>query len=100
MSAKQKLLMSLATLIIFAMAMLIVFGDNGVLDLQRLRKKNQELVKTNEALARENLLLHRQIQRLKNDHAYIENIARRELGMIKADEVILKPSEVEQEDSK
>lgn len=92
MSAKQKILMSLAVLVIIAMAAFIVFGDNGVLDLQRLRSKNQRLVEANEALARENLMLHRQIQRLKNDHAYIENIARRELGMIKADEVILKPS--------
>ena len=97
MSAKQKFLMSLAALVIIAMAAFIVFGDNGVLDLQRLRSKNHRLVETNEALARENLMLHRQIQRLKNDHAYIESIARRELGMIKAEEVILKPSGSRQE---
>lgn len=88
--------MSLAASIIFAMAMFIVFGDNGALDLQRLKNKNQQLLMKNETLARENLMLHRQIQRLKNDHAYIENIARRELGMIKADEVILKPSGAKQ----
>ena len=90
--------MSLAVLVIFAMAAFIVFGDNGVLDLQRLKRKNQQLVMANEALARENLMLHRQIQRLKNDHAYIENIARHELGMIKADEVILKPSGTRQKE--
>ena len=92
MSAKQKILMSLAMSIIFALALLIILGDHGALDLQRLKEKNQQLVKQNALLAHENLKLARQIQRLKNDHAYIENIARRELGMIKADEVILKPS--------
>jgi len=97
MNAKQKILMSLALSIIFALALLIIFGDHGALDLKHLNEKNQKLVKQNALLARENLKLARQIQRLKNDHAYIENIARRELGMIKADEVILKPSRAKQE---
>ena len=44
-----------------------------------------------ENLAKENLILYSEIERLKNDSKYIENIARQELGMIGKDEVILKP---------
>ncbi|MBW2177339.1 MAG: septum formation initiator family protein, partial [Deltaproteobacteria bacterium] len=35
--------------------------------------------------------LYRTIKRLRNDPQYIESVARKELGMIKEDEVILKP---------
>jgi cell division protein FtsB len=38
--------------------------------------------------------LYNEIERLKNDDKYIENIARQELGMIGKDEMILKPQSV------
>ncbi len=39
----------------------------------------------------ENLSISIEIDRLKHDPEYIENVARKELGMIGEDEVILKP---------
>jgi cell division protein FtsB len=49
------------------------------------------LVNINKRLSEENLAIGVEIERLKYDPAYIENIARQELGMIRADEFILKP---------
>lgn len=72
------------------MLLLIIFGDNGVADLRLLQTKRDGLIEKNETLARENVQLYHQIERLKNDPDYIKSIARRELGMIGKDEVILK----------
>ena len=62
--------------------------------LDDILKKDEEyrkLLQENEKLKQDNLSLYRTIERLKNDPEYIESIARKELGMIKKDEVILKP---------
>jgi cell division protein FtsB len=86
----QKILLTAAMVIIGVMFFLILFGDNGVDDLRRLRRQRDLLVEKNDALARENIRLYSQIERLKNDSDYIENIARQELGLIGKDELIIK----------
>jgi cell division protein FtsB len=69
---------------------MIIFGDKGFLDLKRLREENVELIEISNDVEAENLKLYRQVERLKNDPVFIENVARQELGMIHEDEVILK----------
>ena len=91
MTLKQKVLLSLTILVIFSTLLLIVFGDNGVVDLNQLITRHDALVQENENLARENIRLYHQIERLKHDPDYIESVARQELGMIGKDEIILKP---------
>ena len=90
MTARQKILFAFTLIGIFAMLLLIVFGDNGVADLRLLQTKRDRLIEKNEILARENVHLYHQIERLRNDSDYIESIARQELGMIGKDEVIIK----------
>jgi cell division protein FtsB len=90
MTSKQKILLSIAVLIIFSMLLFILFGDHGLADLNMLKKERARLVESSERLADDNLLLYNKINRLKNDPVYIENVARQELGMIGKDEVILK----------
>ena len=90
MTSRQKILLSFALIVIFSILLLIIFGDNGIADLRLLQTKRDHLIEKNEALARENVQLYHQIERLKNDPDYIESIARRELGMIGKVEVILK----------
>jgi cell division protein FtsB len=70
-----------------------MFSDSGLADYFKLKSDRDRLLQENERLKQENLSLYRTIERLKNDPAYIESIARKELGMIKKDEVILKPKE-------
>lgn len=91
---KLNIMLSTAILIFLSMLLLIVFAENGLVDLNYLRKERDRLVEKNESLARNNLVLYNEIERLKNDDKYIENIARQELGMIGKNEMILKPQSV------
>ncbi|MFZ0613560.1 MAG: septum formation initiator family protein [Desulfobacterales bacterium] len=75
---------------IFSTLLLIVFGENGLMDRKRLQTLQRGVAAENAAIAKENARLYRQIERLKNDPAYLETIARRELGMIGSKEVIVK----------
>jgi cell division protein FtsB len=90
MDVKQKILLSFAAVILFSLCVLIIFGDNGLSELQFLRQKRDRLVEQNEQVIRENLSLFREMERLENDLTYIENVARQQLGFIGKGEVILK----------
>lgn len=91
MNKIQRSLMMLTALALFAFSLVIIFDDNGFVDLQKMRKQRDEIIKQNEYLRDTNRALYREIDRLKNDTEFIENIARQELGMIGRDELILKP---------
>jgi len=86
MKKKRLLLLILISLLIFGI--LTFFGEKGILHLFRLRK---ELVRVNEKnfqLEEENQKLKEEVKRLKSDKRYIEEIARKELGMVKEGEII------------
>ena len=72
------------------MLLFIVFGENSLTDLYQLKIKKDNLSKKNDLLKKENLSLYREIERLKNDPEYVEDVARKELGVIGKDEVIIK----------
>ena len=91
MAFRQNILMAVAVAAVIVMFFMIVFGDNGLVDLRLLKSKQVRIELRNVQIAGENVQLHRQIDRLKHDPAYIESIARQELGMIATDEVIIKP---------
>jgi cell division protein FtsB len=91
MTTKQRILISIAALFLVSLFFFIVFSERGLVDLYQLKKERNEVVEKNERLARENLALSVEIDRLKNDLSYIENVARQELGMIGKDELIIKP---------
>lgn len=90
MSLKQKFLLSLSILIIFSLLLFIIFGDNGLLDLNLLKRERHRLVEKNAKITMDNLSLYREIDRLEHDPGYIEDVVRRELGLIAEDEVIFK----------
>ncbi|MCK4467899.1 MAG: septum formation initiator family protein [Desulfobacterales bacterium] len=82
--------MSLIILILFSMLLLIIFGDNGLVDFVLIKGEKDRLVEKNEKLNQENLNMYREIDRLKNDPKFVENVVRQELGVIGKDEVIFK----------
>lgn len=90
MSWKQKILLSLSILIIFSLLLFIVFDDNGLVDLNVLKKEKNGLIEKNADITMDNLSLYREIDRLEHDSGYIEDVVRRELGLIGEDEVIFK----------
>ncbi len=85
-STRALWLLALACLGAFVMYM--VFSGRGVLYLYQLNKRGQNARTSNERLVKENKELRVQIQRLKTDRAYQEEIARKELGLVRENEVI------------
>jgi cell division protein FtsB len=80
----------LAIMTMLLMLLFIVFGENGLTDLYKLKIKKDSLSEKNEKLKKKNLSLYREIERLKNDPGYVEDVARKELGVIGKDEVVIK----------
>ncbi len=93
MGLRQKILLAFVIAALFSLLSFIIFGENGVADLHILKVERDNLLKRNAELSQENLSLYREIERLKNDPKYVENVARQELGVIGKDEVIFKVKE-------
>ena len=96
MTRKQGIFLSIAGLLLFSLLFFMIFGEYGYIDLTVLKTERDQLVEKNELLTNENISLSIEIDRLKNDPEYIENIARHELGMVAEDELILKPQTLPQ----
>ncbi|MCP3927329.1 MAG: septum formation initiator family protein [Desulfobacterales bacterium] len=90
MNKKHIFIIGVAVFLMLFMLLKIVFDDNGVLDLYEVRKKINVIEATNEKLRLENKKLATIIERLKNDQKYVEDVARKELGMVGKDEIIFK----------
>jgi cell division protein FtsB len=90
MTRKQSIFISIAVLALFSLLFFIIFGEHGLIDLNTLKNERNQLAEKSEQLTRKNLSLSVEIDRLKHDPKYIENVARQELGMVGEDELILK----------
>ncbi|MFQ5441134.1 MAG: septum formation initiator family protein [Thermodesulfobacteriota bacterium] len=74
--------------VILAITLFTVFGDKGLIDVYRIKKDRNNILRYNSELEKENAGLERRIALLKKDRRYIEDIAKKELGMIRKDEVV------------
>ena len=84
---KRKILfLFLAFLLI--LGLLTFFGEKGILHLLRLQKELTWIKEENKKAEEENEKLKEEVRRLQNEKRYIEEIARKELGMVKEGEVI------------
>lgn len=90
MSGWQKLLIGVIVVAMINLLLVSVFSDNGLIELNHSGSERLEILEKNKRLADENLQLLRAIRRLKSDPTYVEEVARRELGMIGENQVILK----------
>jgi cell division protein FtsB len=91
MTRKLNILLSIAVLLLLSLFFFIIVSEHGLADLRFIKKERDRLVEESKQLTRKNLTIGIEIDRLKHDPAYIESIARQELGMIGKDEIILKP---------
>jgi cell division protein FtsB len=91
MTRTQGIFLSVTVVLLFSLLFFIIFGEHGFMDLNVLKSERAQLAEKNEQLSHQNLSLSVEIDRLKHDPKYIENIARQELGMVAEDELILKP---------
>jgi cell division protein FtsB len=73
---------------LFLMALLITFGNRGIVDNYLMSKRLAQLNSQNGMIAAESDELKRKILLLRSDLTYIESIARNELGMVKKGDVV------------
>ena len=73
----------------FISALLLIValvGEKGLLELVRVRQQHQALETALAQARAHNMRLRNEVKRLNNDPSSIEEIARRELGLIKPGE--------------
>jgi cell division protein FtsB len=75
-------------LVLLALVINTLFGDNGVFHLLAQRRKSVALEQTIEQLREENTLLAREIAALRSDPLTVERLAREELGLTAAGETV------------
>lgn len=85
---KHSFLVLLAIIFVFA-----IFGDKGLFEVYRLRGERVSMMERNGIIEAENSEFREKIRLLETDNRYIEKVARRELGMIRSDEVLYKIEE-------
>jgi len=81
-------LLMLSGLILVILMGLTIWGEHGLLAMWHKQGDVARLVEEIEAIKRENARLSHEIQHLRNDMQHIETIAREELGLVKADELV------------
>jgi cell division protein FtsB len=77
---------------LFLMALLITFGNRGLVDNYLMSKRLVQLKLVNNGVAAENNELKKKIVLLRSDLAYIESLARNELGMVKKGDIVYRLS--------
>jgi cell division protein FtsB len=64
------------------------FGERGFIHLYRMDRERQAYLERINKLERENRELLEEIQRLRSDREYVEDLGRRELGLVKEEELM------------
>lgn len=89
MNAKNILKFSLLALLFLGLVVAwLGFGERGFIHLYRMDRERQTYLEKINKLERENRELLDEIQRLRSDREYVENLGRREMGLVKEDELI------------
>jgi cell division protein FtsB len=70
------------------MALLITFGNRGLVDNYLMNKRLTQLKSQSSEITTENNDLKKKILLLRNDLIYIETLARNELGMVKEGDIV------------
>ncbi len=89
MRTRGRVIIAGGILVFLGFLFVIGWSERGAVDLYQLRIERDRLHETNLELKKKNDALYRAIQRLKHDHDFAESIARRELGMVGKDEVVV-----------
>lgn len=77
---------AIVLLMIFGLGWLIFFPGSGVLSIYSKREEMKTLQAEAEHLERDNAHLQEGIDKMKNDPAHLEEVARRDFGLLKPNE--------------
>lgn len=67
---------------------LALFGEKGVVKIVQLRLQRDRILSDVSQLRNENKRLREEVRRLREDPRYLESVARRDLGLIKENEIL------------
>ena len=70
------------------LAVWLVFARHGLLDLHKMQNEKERSLAVIKELKEKNKLLAAEIRRLREDRQYLESVARKELGLVKDNEII------------
>jgi len=93
LSPKKKKLWKIPLIVICFVVLLVAwlgFSDQGLIHLYRTDKERQAYNKRIHQLTEENQTLLDEIERLRTDTEYVESVIRKQLNMIKENEVIFR----------
>lgn len=65
-----------------------LFGEKGVIKIIRLKRERDRIISDVSRMQEENKRLQEEIRRLREDSRYLESVARRDLGLIKENEIL------------
>jgi len=85
-----KIGLAIGIFVLVAYLGIIVFGDNGLLDLNRKKERLRAIQAKNRTVEKESVDLYRRVTRLKNDPLYLEYVIRQELCVVGEDEIVFK----------
>jgi cell division protein FtsB len=88
MKIRKKPLLLLMLAFVLILGVLVVFGERGILQRLHLQRELGRIKAANVKMAEENRKLKEEVRRLQTERKYIEEIARKELGMVKEGEMI------------
>lgn len=71
-----------------AFLFVILFSENGLLDLLRMKRQIRNIEATVKSLEQENTRLKGEIELLKTDDKYLEEMARKRFGFIREGEKV------------
>jgi cell division protein FtsB len=74
--------------LILAFIFVILFSENGLLDLIRMERQIRSIEGTSKSLTEENIRLKGEIEQLKTDDKYLEEMARKRFGFIREGEKV------------
>ncbi|NWF94057.1 MAG: septum formation initiator family protein [Syntrophaceae bacterium] len=99
---RKRRVLLLILLLFLTLLFLAFFGEKGILYLLRQQKELARIREMNVKLEEENRKLREEVRRLHHEKRYIEEIARKELGLVKEGEIIYQfdPPTPEKERSK
>lgn len=75
-------------MLVSVMIFFTFFGEKGLLQVYRLRRELKDIERVNMELRQENERLRAEIGNLRTNKKYIEELARRELGLVKKGEIV------------
>lgn len=91
MRLRKKGLFKFAFFFIFLLSLMVAwlgFGERGFVHLYQMERERSSHLEKIRQLEQENMELIEEINRLRTDQEYLEAMGRRELGLIKDEEVL------------